>query len=107
MTKLIVTVSLAVLAILVMCYFTIKTLFKKNKELKAQNEDLASSVEKLEENIGLFVESISEQMKIKDKEQEISTKICEAETDEEIMAIAADIIRSNNERVRNNSKKSK
>ena len=105
MLKILICVSLLLIIISVVSFFIIKSLIKKNNKLKCSVEDLQASVERLERNIDLFAESINKQMEIKNNEIEVSKKISEAQTDEELFAIAGDIIKRNNDRVRNKSKK--
>ena len=104
MLKILICVSLVLLILVVLLFFILKSFVKKNKELKNDVEDLKAANDRLERNIELFTESVAEKLKIKDKEVETAEKIMEAQTDEELFAVAADIIKRNNDRVRNKAK---
>ena len=104
MLKVLICVSLVLLILVVLSFLIIKSFVKKNKELKNDVEDLKAANDRLERNIELFTESVAEKLKIKDKEVETAEKIMEAQTDEELFAVAADIIKRNNDRVRNKAK---
>lgn len=104
MLKILICVSLVLLILVVLSFLILKSFVKKNKELKNDVEDLKAANDRLERNIELFTESVAEKLKIKDKEVETAEKIMEAQTDEELFAVAADIIKRNNDRVRNKAK---
>lgn len=104
MLKILICVSLVLLILVVISFLILKSFVKKNKELKNDVEDLRAANDRLERNIELFTESVAEKLKIKDKEVETAEKIMEAQTDEELFAVAADIIKRNNDRVRNKAK---
>ena len=104
MLKVLICVSLVLLILVVLSFLILKSFVKKNKELKNDVEDLKAANDRLERNIELFTESVAEKLKIKDKEVETAEKIMEAQTDEELFAVAADIIKRNNDRVRNKAK---
>ncbi len=104
MLKILICVNLVLLILVVVAFFVLRTLMKTNKKLKDDVTDLKSMNDRLERNIELFTESMAEKLKIKDKQVETAEKIMEAKTDEELFAIAADIIKRNNDRVRNKTK---
>ena len=102
--KILICVSLVLLVLVVISFFVLKSLTKKNKQLKNDVEDLKAANDRLERNIELFTESVAEKLKIKEQQVETAEKIMEAQTDEELFAIAADITKRNNDRVRNKTK---
>ena len=79
-------------------YILIKSLKAKKKELAERQARLQSA----KTNIEQLSEYIDKLMKIKADEKSISQKIKEAENDEEVYNIIADIIADNNNRVQNN-----
>ena len=104
MIKILLCVCAVLILLIIAAYFIIKYIMKENKELKTSVNDLKAANERLERNIELFTESVAEKLKIKDQEMETAEKIMEAKTDEELFSIAADIIKRNNDRVRNKTK---
>ena len=76
-----------------------------NKSLKSKKKELADAQARLESaraNMEQLSKYIDKLLKIKSDEKSISQKIKEAESDEEVFNIIADIVNSNNQRVQNN-----
>ena len=76
-----------------------------SKSLKAKKKELADAQARLESarvNIEQLSKYIDNLLKIKSDEKSVSQKIKEAESDEEVFNIIADIVGANNNRVQNN-----
>ena len=78
-------------------YVLSKTLKAKKKEIA----DLNNSLQSAKTNIEQLSEYIDKVLKIKADEKSISQKIKEAENDEEVFNIIADIVGTNNNRLQN------
>ena len=79
-------------------YILIKSLKAKKKELAETQARLESARANIEQ-LSKYIDNI---LKIKADEKSISQKIKEAESDEEVYNIIADIIADNNKLVQNN-----
>ena len=74
---------------------------KTNKNNKKQIEDLKTRLEAARANVEQLSKYIDKLLNIKADEKTISEKIKEAENDEQVNEIIADIINANNNRVQN------
>ena len=89
---------LAVIAIMSgIIWYLIKTIQEKKKEISNLNVKIQSA----RVNIEQLSDYIDKILKIKNDEKSISQKIKEAESDEEVYNIIADIVSSNNNRLQN------
>ena len=96
------TFILVLFAIIVTMGAIIYALIKQNRSNKKEIENLNSRLESAKVNIEQLSKYIDDILKIKSEERSISQKIKEAESDEEVYNIIADIIADNNNRVQNN-----
>ena len=96
------TFILVLFAIIVTMGAIIYALIKQNRSNKKEIENLNSRLESAKINIEQLSKYIDDILKIKSDEKSISQKIKEAENDEEVYNIIADIIADNNNRVQNN-----
>ena len=96
------TFILVLFAIIVTMGAIIYVLIKQNRSNKKEIENLNSRLESAKVNIEQLSKYIDDILKIKSDEKSISQKIKEAENDEEVYNIIADIIADNNNRVQNN-----
>ena len=96
------TFILVLFAIIVTMGAIIYILIKQNRSNKKDIENLNSRLESAKVNIEQLSKYIDDILKIKSDEKSISQKIKEAESDEEVYNIIADIIADNNNRVQNN-----
>lgn len=94
----IILVMLAVIAIMAgIIWSLIKTIQEKKKEIANLNVKVRSARVNIEQ-LSAYIDKI---LKIKNDEKSISQKIKEAENDEEVYNIIADIVSSNNNRLQN------
>lgn len=77
-------------------------LFRVMVRLSKENDDLKSDVRKHKSNLSILVNHAEELAEISRAENDITKKIKESKSDEEVADIIADIISANNKRVRNN-----
>ena len=96
------TFILVLFAIIVTMGAIIYALIKQNRSNKKEIENINSRLESAKVNIEQLSKYIDDILKIKSDEKSISQKIKEAESDEEVYNIIADIIADNNNRVQNN-----
>ena len=96
------TFILVLFAIIVTMGAIIYALIKQNRSNKKEIENLNSRIESAKVNIEQLSKYIDDILKIKSDEKSISQKIKEAESDEEVYNIIADIIADNNNRVQDN-----
>lgn len=94
-----VTIIIAEAVIILVLAFSIKSLFKKNKDTKQKLEGYQIENENLQQNIAYLMKHSEEINQIKKEADKISDKINGAKTDEEISDIVSAIIAANNERV--------
>ena len=98
MTKIILILIAVILVLGAVVYFLIKSLKAKSKEIAG----LTSRLEGARANVEQLSKYIDGVLKIKNDEKTISQKIKEAESDEEICKIIADIVAVNNNGLQNN-----
>lgn len=96
-----VTVILILIAVVVTLGAVVYVLSKSLKARKKEIADLNARLQSAKTNIEQLSEYIDKLMKIKADEKSISQKIKEAENDEEVFDIIADIVGVNNNRVQN------
>ena len=96
------TVILILIAVVVTLGAVVYVLSKSLKARKKEIADLNARLQSAKTNIEQLSAYIDKRMKIKSDEKSISQKIKEAENDEEVFNIIADIVGANNNRVQNN-----
>ena len=77
-------------------YAAIKTLRAKTAEIKSLTAELETQ-EKISQELQQYIKEIA---KINSDKEDVAQQIQEAKNDEEVMAIIAGLVRSNNDRVR-------
>ena len=77
-------------------YVAIKTSKKQNQEIKRLQTELEAQ-EKVSQELQQYIKEIS---KINSDKEEVAQQIQEAKNDEEVLAIIAGLVKSNNDRVR-------
>lgn len=92
---------LVLIAVIVTLGGIVYVLSKSLKARKKEIADLNASLQSAKTNIEQLSAYIDKLMKIKADEKSISQKIKEAENDEEVFNIIADIVGANNNRVQN------
>ena len=97
-----VTIILVMLAIIAILGGVVYVLIKEIKSKKKEIQNLNTRLESARVNIEQLSEYIDKLLKIKSDEKLVSQKIKEAESDEEVFNIIADIVGANNNRVQNN-----
>ena len=97
-----VTLILVLIAVIVTLGAVVYVLAKRIKEIKKEKSDLQNRLESARVNVEQLSKYIDKVLKIKSDGKSISQKIKEAESDEEVYNIIADIIADNNNRVQNN-----
>ena len=97
-----VTLILVLIAVIVTLGAVVYVLAKRIKEIKKEKSDLQNRLESARVNVEQLSKYIDKVLKIKSDEKSISQKIKEAESDEEVYNIIANIIAANNNRVQNN-----
>lgn len=97
-----VTLILVMLAVITIMAGIIWSLIKTIQEKKKEIADLNIKIQSARVNIEQLSAYIDKILKIKNDEKSISQKIKEAENDEEVYKIIADIVSSNNNRLQNN-----
>ena len=95
------TFILVLFVIIVTMGAIIYALIKQNRSNKKEIANLNSRLGSAKVNIEQLSKYIDEVLKIKNEEKSISKKIKEAENDEEVFNIIADIVGANNQRVQN------
>lgn len=93
---------LVLFAIIVTMGAVIYVLAKSNKANKKELVQTQARLESARANVQQLSEYVDKLLKIKSDEKSISQKIKEAESDEEIFNIIADVVGANNNRVQNN-----
>lgn len=94
-------VSFALFVILAFAiYAAIKSLHKKNQEIKRLEAELDGQ-KKVNQELLQYTKEIA---KINSDKEEVAQQIQEAENDEEVMAIIAGLVSANNNRVRDKAK---
>lgn len=96
------TFILVLIAIIVTMGAIIYALEKKIKSNKKELAQMQTRLESARVNIEQLSKYIDKLMNIKADEKSVSQKIKEAESDEEVFNIIADIVSANNQRVQNN-----
>lgn len=97
-----VTLILVLIVVIVTLGAVVYVLAKRIKEIKKEKSDLQNRLESARVNVEQLSKYIDKVLKIKSDEKSISQKIKEAESNEEVYNIIADIIADNNNRVQNN-----
>ena len=97
-----VTIALILIAIIAIMGGVIFALIRDIKSLKKENEETKNRLKSARVNIEHLSKYIDDLLKIKSDEKSVSQKIKEAESDEEVFNIIADIVGTNNNRVQNN-----
>ena len=97
-----ITIVLVLFCILVTMGGIIYVLSKRIKAYKKDIATLNSRLESARANVEQLSKYIDSLQKIKSDEKSISQKIKEAESDEEVFNIIANIVGANNQRVQNN-----
>lgn len=95
------TFILVLIAIIVTMGAVIYVLGKTIKSNKKELAQMQTRLESARVNIEQLSKYIDKILKIKSDEKSVSQKIKEAENDEEVFNIIADIVGSNNQRVQN------
>ena len=95
------TLILVLIAVIVTLGGIVYILAKSIKSQKKEIADLNNRLQSAKTNIEQLSAYIDKLMKIKSDEKSISQKIKEAENDEEVYNIIADIVGANNNRVQN------
>ena len=93
---------LILFALIVTMGAIIYVLFKQNRANKKSIAEAQARLESARVNIEQLSKYIDKLLKIKSDEKSVSQKIKEAESDEEVFNIIADIVGANNQRVQNN-----
>ena len=96
------TIILILLALIVTMIAVIYILIKQNKSNKNEIKSLKTEINSAHENVKQLTDYIRNADKIRKEEKQITEKIKEAKTDEEVYNIINDIIAINNSRVQNN-----
>ena len=96
------TFILVLFAIIITLLGIVYSLFQAIKQKKKELAESQARLESARINIEQLSEYIDRLLKIKADEKSVSQKIKEAESDEEVFNIIADIVGANNNRVQNN-----
>lgn len=91
-------------AFCVLLFFLLKKMYGQNKKYSEQVAELEKTADVLRDNLKAFREYAENLDRIRDKKEETAGRIQEAESDEEVAGVIADVIRANNERVRDDKK---
>ena len=91
-------------AVCVLLFFLLKKMYGQNKKYSEQVAELEKTADVLRDNLKAFREYAENLDRIRSKKEETVERIQEAESDEEVAGIIADVIRANNERVRDDKK---
>lgn len=97
-----ITIILVLFAVIVIMTAIIYVLFKQNRSNKKEIKTLNNEINSAHENVKQLTEYIRNADKIRREEKQITEKIKDAKTDEEVFSIINDIIAINNSRVQNN-----
>lgn len=96
-----ITIILVLVALIITMAAIIYVLFKQNRSNKNEIKSLQTEMNSAHENVKQLTDYIRNADKIRKEEKQITEKIKEAKTDEEIFAIVNNIIAINNSRVQN------
>lgn len=99
--KIAITVILVLIAIIVTLAGLLYVFVQNLKQKKKDFAEAQSHLESARANVEQLSKYIDKLMKIKADEKSVSQKIKEAESDEEVFDIIADIVNANNQRVQN------
>ena len=99
------TIILIFTAIIVILSGIIYILIKDKKSLKKEITQLTNALESTKSNMAQLAEYVDSIQKIKSDKDKISTQIKEAENDEEVYDIISNLIKSNNDKLRDKAKK--
>lgn len=91
-------------AVCVLLGFLLHRLYGQNKKYAEQVVELEKTADVLRDNLNELRKYAENLQRIKDRKEETAEKIQEAGSDEEVAGVIADIIRANNERVRDDKK---
>lgn len=91
-------------AVCVLLLLLLKRLYSQVKKYSEQVAELEKTADVLRDNLKAFREYAENLQRIRDRKEETAGKIQEAGSDEEVAGVIADIIRANNERVRDDKK---
>lgn len=94
------------IVLLLICGGIIYFLIKGNSKNKKEIENLKNELDRAKINVEQLQKYIDEVLKIKTDTKDISERIKEAKSDEEVNSIISDIIKSNNNRVQNSRNES-
>ena len=97
-----ITIILVLFAVIVIMVAIIYVLFKQNRSNKKEIKALNNEINSAHENVKQLTAYIRNSDKIRKEEKQITEKIKDAKTDEEVYSIINDIIATNNSRVQNN-----
>lgn len=99
------TVILIFIAVIVILGAVIYALIRDRKSLKKEISKLTNALESTKSNMTQLAEYVDSIQKIKSDKDKISEQIKEAENDEEVYDIISNLIKSNNDKLRNKTKK--
>ena len=88
------------IVLLVSLFITVKIISR----IKKINNELQKELEKQDKNLEYIFKNAEETKKIEQSRKETDTKISKAKSDEEIIDIVNDVVKSNNNRVQKRSK---
>lgn len=95
------TVILVLIALIVIAIGIIWAMIRNSRQDQKEIESLKNELERARINVEQLQKYIDDVLKIKTDTKNISERIKEAKTDEEVNSIISDIIKSNNDRVQN------
>lgn len=95
------TVILVLVALIVIAIGIIWAMIRNSRQDQKEIESLKNELERARINVEQLQKYIDEVLKIKTDTKDISERIKEAKTDEEVNSIISDIIKCNNDRVQN------
>ena len=92
---------LVLIALIIILGAVVYGLYKNNKAKKKELAETQAKLESARANVEQLSKYIDKVLKIKTDEKSISQKIKEAQSDEEVFNIIADIVGTNNQRMQN------
>ena len=92
---------LVLIALVIILGAVVYGLYKNNKAKKKELAETQAKLESARANVEQLSKYIDKVLKIKTDEKSISQKIKEAQSDEEVFNIIADIVGTNNQRMQN------
>lgn len=95
------TVILVLIALIVIAIGVIWAMIRNSRQDQKEIDNLKNELERARINVEQLQKYIDEVLKIKTDTKDISERIKEAKTDEEVNSIISDIIKCNNDRVQN------